>query len=440
MKPENFDLEHFALTLSPPVGIENYQTLMNEKKPDFMRFLSDFREKLRPMKEECKKVFIVLGTGGTFQSSETDEGRAPTGSLKESFDALGLPEDPTVHLELCDLMKLDSSQMRVEHWRFLAEMIIELEKSVSDMYDAIIVTHGTDTMAKGASYLSFMLKGFPKSIIFTGAQEPARKTGTDAKDQMERSIITAKIATAQRRITEVMVCCGLKVSRGTWAKKLGDTTVNAFGPWNQPNQEFDATDWEHAARDGSLHRLAPALLDFGTGKGRGNMEFASHAIDSKHKGPFQPFTQIEYPADIFPATLTDKTVTAMARHIVRQRVAILTQLGSATADDRLVAVALEAARHGKIILFEAPFYDSTVQVGTYKAGSGVKQVLENIRRQLPILNTSPAAFEAKANYLLHRLSMQRNVQNTKDLGDYYENDELVNFYDNMEQNLVGELV
>ena len=169
------------------------------------------------------------------------------------------------------------------------------------------------------------------------------------------------------------------------------------------------------------------------------MEFATHAIDTEHRGAFEPFTQIERPADIFPATLTDKSPMALAAHIIRQRVAVLTQLGSATADDRLVEVALEAAKNGKTVLFEAPFHDSTVEVGTYKAGSKVKKPLSNIQRSLPILNTSPATFEAKTNFLLHRLNMQP-AGNTRGLGDYYKNEDLRRFYDGMEQNFVGELV
>lgn len=440
MKAPAFDLRQYAETVTSDTP--SYEDLMRDVAPKFRHFLSGLRDRMREYKEAGKKVLIVLGTGGTFQSDETDEGEgmAPTASLEQSFKALGLPEDPAVHLELCDLMKIDSSQLTVEQWRFLAEMIIELEQTASDMYDAIIATHGTDTMAKGGAYLSFMLKGFPKSIILTGSQEPALLTGTDAKDQMERSITTAKIACeVNRRIVEVMVCCGLRVSRGTWAEKLGDKTVNAFGPWNQPNQEFDATDWAQAARDGTLHRLAPALLDFGTGKGRGSMQFADHAIDFAHKGPYDPFTHIEKPADLFPATLTDKSPVALAQHIIAQHVALLTQLGSATADDRLVDVSLEAARHGKLILFEAPFPDSTVQPGKYKAGAKVRESLEHIQRPLPILNTSPTAFEAKINYAMHRLGIQP-VRTTKGLGPTYSPEDMRKFFDYMEQNLVRELV
>ena len=437
--PESFDLRRYAEE-EVESEIPSYEDLMRDTAPDFERFISGLRERLREIIKTQKKIIIVLGTGGTFQSAETDQGLAPTGSLKESFDALGLPEDPSVHVELCDLMNLDSSQMTIEQWRFLAEMIIRLEEEASDMYDSIIITHGTDTMAKGAAYLSLMLKGFPKSIIFTGSQEPARMSESDAKDQMERSISCAKIATnVNRLITEVMVCCGMRVTRGTWATKLGDKTVNAFGPWNQPGQEFDATDWEQAARDGTLHKLAPALLDFGTGKNRGSLQFAAHAIDSDHRGAFEPFTEIVNPADVFPAELSDKSKIAFANHLIGQRVALLTQLGSATADDQLVKIALEAALHGKPVIFEAPFHDSAVQAGTYAAGAEVRRPLKNIQRPLPILNTSPATFGAKINYVLHKLGLAPAGE-TEGLGAHYTSDDLRRFYDHMEQNLVGELV
>lgn len=440
MALNSFDLREFAAQVPSSADVPHYKRLCATSAPRFHAFIDGLRERALKEKEQNKDVFVVLGTGGTFQSRKTPEGYAPIGTLRESFDALRLAEDPSTHLELCDLMNVDSSQMTVVQWRFLAEMIIELEQKASDAYDGIIVTHGTDTMAKGAAYLSFMLKGFPKSIIFTGSQNAAVEEHSDARDHMERSIMTAKIACkSNRRIAEVMVCCGERVSRGVWATKLGDKTINAFGSWNQPYQDFDATDWDRAARDGTLHRAAPALLDFSTGKGRGTLEFSTHAIDYGKKGAFEPFTRIDKPADLFPTTLTDKSTEALARHIIQQRVAILTQLGSATADNRLVEVALEAGRQGKIVLFEAPFHDSTVEVGTYKAGSRAATPLENIQRSLPILNTSPAAFEAKTNFLLHKLHI-KPVDETVGLGTRYSNDDIRCFYDHMEQSLVGELV
>lgn len=438
----DFDLVEYAQREASKVKkIPSYENLKRDVEPEFMRFLADLRDRLRKHKEKGKKVFAVIGTGGTFQSKKGKDGYEPTGTLRESFQALQLPKDNSIHLELCDLMNLDSSQMTVEQWRFLAEMIMKLEEAAGDMYDGIIVTHGTDTMSRGASYLSFMLRGFPKSIVFTGSQHPAREEGSDAKDHMERAIIASRIAAnVNRRITEVMVACGPKVSRATWAAKQGDTTTHAFGPWNDPRQGFDATDWQRAAGDGSLFRLAPALLDFGSGKSVGDLVFAGHAVEYGKKGPYEPFTEIDGPADLYPAKLTDKSLRSFAKHLRAQEVALLTQLGAATADDGLLDVALAAADRGKIVVVQAPFPDSRVKAGTYKAGAAIRRNLKGgIQRPLPIINTSPDAGDAKINYVLHRLGIKPSAE-TKGLGLIYASGDIRRFYDRMDQNLVGELV
>lgn len=441
--PESeFDLVEYARTNAINAKeIPSYEKLKREVEPEFRTFLSGLRGRLQADEAAGKKILVVLGTGGTFQSKKGPDGYEPTGKLRESFDALQLPKDNTLHLELCDLMNLDSSQMTVEQWRFLAEMIMLLEEEAGDLFEGIIITHGTDTMAKGASYLSFMLKGFPKSIIFTGSQHPAREEGSDAKDQMERAIITARIASlANRRIAEVMVACGPKVTRATWAAKQGDTTTHAFGPWNDPHQAFDATDWEKAVRDGTLFRLAPPLLDFGLGKNVGSLEFAGHAREYGKKGPYEPFTAIERPADLFSVRLTDKSPEAFARHLIAQRVGLLTQLGAATADNALVDVALAAADRGKLIVVQAPFPDSQVPVGTYAAGKAIGRTLGgDIHRSLPIINTSPDAYDAKVNYALSRLGIQPTME-TRGLGLVYSAADVRKFYSVLEQSLVGELV
>ena len=418
---------------------------MKNALPTFLEFLSEIREKIKAGRidsetKKVKQVFVVMGTGGTFQSKKGPRGYEPTGTLQESFGALQLPKDDTIFLALCNLMNLDSSQMTVQQWSFLAEMIVLLEEKAGDLYDGIIVTHGTDTMARGASYVSFMLPGFPKSIIFTGSQHPALEPGSDAKDQMAHAIDASKIAAGvNRRICEVMTACGVRVARATWSAKRGDKTTNTFGCWNQPDQNFDATDWAQALRNGTLDRLAPALLDFGNGKTLGDLQFADHAIAYEKKGVYRPFTKVFEPASLFPAKLTDKSEEVFTRFLIDQRVAMLIQLGSATADDALIHLAMEAADHGKTVIIEAPFYDSSVEPGTYAAGAEVGRTLEYIQRPLPILNTSPDAFEAKVAVTLARQGIQP-MATTKGLGTIYSPNDLRRFYDEMETNIVGELV
>lgn len=109
------------------------------------------------------------------------------------------------------------------------------------------------------------------------------------------------------------------------------------------------------------------MIDFSTGKVTAKMEFAQHARELRQVGLFEPFTQLTAPADIIPIALTDKSPVHFARTIIGSRVNVLTQLGSATADDKLVMVALEAAQRGKALYFASPFPDSQTHAGKYTA-------------------------------------------------------------------------
>lgn len=436
----SFDLNSYAQDVKSSITTApTYDQLVSERMPLFEKNLIGIRDRLDAAKDQGQHTSIVIGCGGTFQSKKDgEEGYKPIGSLKESFDALQMPKDDSLHLELFDLMNLDSSQMRPEHWRFLAESVVKVNEVAGDLVDSIIITHGTDTMDRGAAYLSFALMGLPIPVIFTGSQEPAFEKSGDARDQMERALISAKLA-AKEHVAEVMVVCGSKVTRGTWAAKQGDKTTNAFGPWNEPRQQHDASDWEKAAKDGTLEKLAPAFIDFGVGKPVGALNFASHALRRANLGAYRPFTRFGEAANLYPVKLTDRTPESLASHIINQNIVLLTQLGSATADDRLVAVAVAAAAHGKAVCFESPFFDSSVPTGTYAAGSGASVKLPHINRPIPVLNASPSALEAKSNYIVSREGLEP-VMHTQGLGNIYTPSDLLKFYDEMETDQVREMI
>jgi lysophospholipase len=60
---------------------------------------------------------------------------------------------------------IDSSNLNVDKWMQITNAIGEYYYS----YDALIVLHGTDTMAYSASMLSFIMEGLNKPIILTGS-------------------------------------------------------------------------------------------------------------------------------------------------------------------------------------------------------------------------------------------------------------------------------
>lgn len=73
--------------------------------------------------------------------------------------------------EVASILQKDSLEMTDEDRRKIREII---EK---DVCDKIVITHGTDTMTETAKFLL----GIPnKTIVFTGAMEPARSRYTDA--------------------------------------------------------------------------------------------------------------------------------------------------------------------------------------------------------------------------------------------------------------------
>ena len=92
------------------------------------------------------KRILLLTTGGTIASRETDEGLAPgldgnmlahyLGGLADSYD-----------LTVRDIMRLDSSNIQPEEWRLIARHVYDARND----FDGIVISHGTDTMAYTAS-------------------------------------------------------------------------------------------------------------------------------------------------------------------------------------------------------------------------------------------------------------------------------------------------
>ena len=115
---------------------------------------------------EKKKKILLITTGGTIASVNTDAGLVPAGSeiLQNEIAHLRAYYD----IEVCDLMRLDSSNIQPEEWVKIAHCVFEHRTGA----DGIVITHGTDTMAYTSSILSFMLRNIDIPVVLTGAQLP----------------------------------------------------------------------------------------------------------------------------------------------------------------------------------------------------------------------------------------------------------------------------
>ncbi|MCW0953443.1 asparaginase [Weissella ceti] len=167
---------------------------------------------------------LILTTGGTIASQETDNGLAP-GLPDEQLMTYFEPR-PGINLSIETVMNKDSSNMQPEDWLKMAERV---QHHVDD-YDAFIITHGTDTMAYTAAALSYLLNNVNKPIVITGSQVPLEMIETDAIRNLHDSLTVASQADLKGGY---LVFNGL-VMAGTRAIKTKSKSYGAFESINYP--------------------------------------------------------------------------------------------------------------------------------------------------------------------------------------------------------------
>ncbi len=142
----------------------------------------------------------ILTTGGTIDKTynESDGTLANVGSVLQNIvNRLRHCELEIRHVPVMskDSLELDDTDR---------ETILYAVKAALPQNDAIIVIHGTDTLAETGEYLHAHLPEVAKPIILTGAMRPYEFRDTDAV----------------QNVTEALFACGLLES-GVWVVMHG---------------------------------------------------------------------------------------------------------------------------------------------------------------------------------------------------------------------------
>ncbi|MDL2264453.1 asparaginase [Synergistaceae bacterium OttesenSCG-928-I11] len=175
-------------------------------------------------KKKNEKNILLLTTGGTIASLPGENGLEPQLDGDDLLRSVRgyYPQ----HTFACkSIMKHDSSNIQPEHWQVLARAVHE----VQDLYDGVIVTHGTDTMAYTAAALSFMIRNLNKPVVLTGSQIPASEPASDAPGNLHTAI-----AAVECGIRGVTVAFAGRVINGTRAVKTSTMGMAAFESVNAP--------------------------------------------------------------------------------------------------------------------------------------------------------------------------------------------------------------
>ena len=175
------------------------------------------------------KKILLIATGGTIASKNTEAGLKPSISSKEL-----LAEVPEV-LKVCKVdaiqpFNLDSTNVYTRHWLELARLV---EQNYA-AYDGFVITHGTDTMAYTAAALSYLIQDSPKPVVLTGSQKSVYSRDTDARQNLEDAFLYC----ADDNASGVNLVFDGRVILGTRAKKTRTRSYNAFSSIDYPELAF----------------------------------------------------------------------------------------------------------------------------------------------------------------------------------------------------------
>jgi len=131
----------------------------------------------------------VLYTGGTIGMQASENGLAPA----SGFDArmteqlAGQPALVVPQWQFREMSPLiDSANMTPDYWQRLREAVVDAVEV--NGCDAVLILHGTDTLAYSAAAMSFQLLGLNAPVVFTGSMLPAGVPDSDAWENVNGAL------------------------------------------------------------------------------------------------------------------------------------------------------------------------------------------------------------------------------------------------------------
>lgn len=243
----------------------------------------------------------IIATGGTIAgvSSEIgyDAGKASIESILDAVPELSEYADFDYE-QFCNIGSQDMSE---GIWLPLAKRVNEVLATYA--YDAVLITHGTDTMEETAFFLNLTIHN-PKPVILVGAMRPSDAKDADGPSNLIKAVQTIVGHDAVGK--EVMCCLGGKVYEAGAVFKndthspdpLSVTTPDWYLPHNE-DTGFYVDELAELPKVGILYGYAgsslPALDAFldagykgvvfaGVGDGNLNAEVMDRAAEAAESG------------------------------------------------------------------------------------------------------------------------------------------------------------
>ena len=130
----------------------------------------------------------LVSTGGTIEkvySEQTGQVENLTAKIDRYLDQLRLPD---LRIAVTPLMNKDSLEMTEEDRELI---LASVRRKVEN--GAVVITHGTDTMAETGRLLKRELKDLKYPVILTGAMTPLGFERSDGLQNLTESLFAARV-------------------------------------------------------------------------------------------------------------------------------------------------------------------------------------------------------------------------------------------------------
>lgn len=175
---------------------------------------------------QAKPKVHILATGGTIAGAATDKSaygyKAGSFSIEQLIDAVPSMKD-IAELSGEQLANIGSQDMNNEIWLKLAKRTNEILKS--GKYDAVVITHGTDTMEETAYFLNLVVKS-EKPVVLVGSMRPATAVSADGPGNLYNAVATAVDPKSKDR--GVLVVMNDEIHSARNVEKKNTTNVETF--------------------------------------------------------------------------------------------------------------------------------------------------------------------------------------------------------------------
>ncbi|PMP98232.1 asparaginase [Komagataeibacter saccharivorans] len=169
---------------------------------------------------------LVLATGGTISGRASARSAIgyDAGAVTGAELIAGVPGvDRLARLRVEQIANIPSQNMNNAVWFRLAERI--RQAFAHNEADAVVITHGTDTMEETAFFLDTVLDT-PHPVVLTGAMRPGTAISADGPANMYEAV---KVATAPQAAGRgVLVVMDDVIHAARWVSKTHTTALQTF--------------------------------------------------------------------------------------------------------------------------------------------------------------------------------------------------------------------